>query len=144
MNFTNGTGWEWCLLGFFPHENTIIKLLVQFKIRDVKGFSTQMVWAGGTFPSSVSLPDVFCPIFMICLKNYTCTHFRSHCVKIVRTARLLTNDDQNTLPLDQSGYTDILVPKEPSNPHAIVSASTLSFLSTLRANEIIQLACSNI
>ena len=59
----------------------------------------------------------------------------------MRTARLLTNDDQNTLPLDQSGYTDILVPKEPSNPHAIVSASTLSFLSTLRANEIIQLAC---
>lgn len=66
-----------------------------------------------------------------------CIHFSSRHAKIVRTALLLATVGQNILPLDQSGYMDILFPNRPKNSHVVVAA----FLSTLTANEIIHLIC---
>lgn len=67
--------------------------------------------------------------------NYMYIHFSSHHAKIVRTAPLLANVDQNILPLDQSGHMEILLSKGSTSPHITVAA----FISTLTENKIIRL-----
>lgn len=96
-----------------------------------------MVLAGGTFPCSISLSDTLCPTYMISLAekeiNYICICFSSPMQK--QSCSLASQCWSKYIALGRSECMEILLPKGSMNPHGGITA----FLSTLTANEIIQL-----